>query len=372
MIRILHLADLHLGRSHSYLGEKATQRKKEADGVLRRIVDKVLEDPIEIDAVVIAGDLFEGHKPEDALVGEVIGQLGRLVDTGRTVITLPGNHDELSYRDCVYNQHKSRWPGVLVTSWEWTRVATVETPDGPCHFYGITYQAGRTQGELDTSIPLETDGLHIAVLHASVDLPGKDRSLRATSKQLGSLGVDYVALGHVHKPNEFRLPKGLAVYPGLIEGSGFDDPGRGELTLVTLGDGGPKVEKIPLGVRRIEARDLDLGSMDDPDALRKAIEEMADPNLILEITLTGAAGFEPPVDLICNELGDRFHHLEIEEDYTLIDAADIDAAARDETPLGITMRTLRERAAGATDVRDKTVADRAIRHAWRAWRGGAG
>ena len=65
MIRILHLADLHLGRSHSYLGDKAAERKKEADGVLRRIVDRVLGDPIEVDAIVLAGDLFEGHKPED-------------------------------------------------------------------------------------------------------------------------------------------------------------------------------------------------------------------------------------------------------------------------------------------------------------------
>ena len=58
MIRILHLADLHLGRSHGYLGDRAAERRTEADGVLRRVVYRVLGDPIEVDAGIPAGDFF--------------------------------------------------------------------------------------------------------------------------------------------------------------------------------------------------------------------------------------------------------------------------------------------------------------------------
>ncbi|MCK4547413.1 MAG: DNA repair exonuclease [Candidatus Eisenbacteria sp.] len=370
MIRILHLADLHLGRSHSYLGDRATERKREADGVLRRVVDRVLKDPIEVDAVVIAGDLFETYKPEASLVGDVIRELRRLVDAGKTVITLPGNHDELSYSDCVYLKHKDRWPGILVTSPQWSRVATVETAEGTCHFYGLAYQAGITSGTLDTSIALEPEGLHVAILHASVNLPGGDRSIHTTSKELAGLGVDYVALGHIHKPDVIRLLNGLAVYPGLIEGSGFDDPGCSELTVVRLGDGNPRAERIPLETRRIETRDVDLGSLGDPDALREAIEEMADADLILRLVLMGAAGFEPPSSLLQTELSDCFYHFEIDDGFTLMETSAVDAAAREETPLAIVIRTLREKERQAETEKDKTIVRLALRHAWQAWRGG--
>jgi exonuclease SbcD len=370
MIRILHLADLHLGRSHSYLGERAAERRQEADGLLRRIVDRVLGDPIEVDAVVIAGDLFESYRPDGGLVGEVIGQLGRLVDAGKTVITLPGNHDELSYAECVYNRHRGRWPGILVTCPGWTRVATVRTGDGACHFYGIAYQAGITPEGLETDLPLEADGMHVALLHASVDLPGKDRAIQARSQELGDLGVHYVALGHVHKARTIPIPGGLAVFPGLIEGSGFDDPGRGELVIVTLGGGTPELETVPVDTRAIRTVEIDLGSIEDGAALRSAVQNLADPGLILRIRLTGIAGFEPPTALLAGELGDRFHHLELVEEFTRIGAAEVEAAAGDETVLGLVLRALKAKEAGAESERERAMLRLAVRHVWHAFQGG--
>jgi exonuclease SbcD len=370
MIRILHLADLHLGRSHSYLGDKAAERKREADSLLSRVVDRVLGDPIDVDAVVIAGDLFDTYDPEDSLVGEVMGALRRLVRAGKTVITLPGNHDELSYHNCVYRRHQDRWPGILVSSPEWTRVATVQTEDGPCHFYGIAYQAGITREKLDTSIPLEPEGLHVALLHASVDLPSTDRSIHATSRELGKLGVDYVALGHIHVPNQISLRKGLAVYPGLIEGSGFDDPGRGRLTIACVGDGKPSIEEIPMEARPIETREIDLGSMDGDEELTEAITAHADPGIILRVRLTGPAGFEPSSELISSELDEHFYHLEIQEDFVLMGAGEVEAAAGEETVLGLVILRLKERESRAKTEEEKAIARLALRHAWRAFRGG--
>ncbi len=55
--------------------------------------------------VIIAGDLFETHKPEPALVEEVVAQLERLERAGVAVVTVPGNHDEITYADSVYRVH---------------------------------------------------------------------------------------------------------------------------------------------------------------------------------------------------------------------------------------------------------------------------
>ncbi len=371
MIRILHLADLHLGRSHGYLGDRAAERKREADGLLRRIVDRVLDDPIEVDAVIIAGDLFETYKPEDGLVGEVIGQLERLDKAGKTVITLPGNHDELSYGECVYHRRRDRWPGILVTSPSWAKITSIDTDDGPCHFYGIAYQAGVTPDTLDRTLPLEPDGLHVAALHASVGLPGKDRAIQATWDDLEALGVDYVALGHVHKPDLKKLSHGPAVYPGLIEGGGFGDPGSGEIVLVTLGDPA-HVERVPFPGRRIRTEPVDLGGFEDAEALAGHIRSMADPELILRIELTGAAGFAASVPFLAGELGNLFYHLEIEAEYILMDTAEVEAAAGEETVLGFVLRDLREQEEAAGDDSERAVVRRAVRHVWDTFRGGSG
>lgn len=368
MIKILHLADLHLGRSHSYLGDKAADRTKEADGVLGRVADYVLGERGDIDVVVIAGDLFESYRPGETLVWEAIRALKTLVDAGKTVITLPGNHDELSYHACVYRTYADKWPGILVRTPEWSRVATVPSENGPCHFYGLAYQAGVTPDVLDTSVPLESDGLHVAVVHASVDLPSKDRSIHTTSKDLAKLGVDYVALGHVHVPKTFRLRRGLAVYPGLIEGSGFDDPGCGGLVLAGLGEGAPNIEHVPFEARRIEIAGIDLSHIDDEETLKKEISARADSDLIVRARLVGAAGFQPSPAAIQGELSGLFYHLEVEEDYALMGAMEVESAAEEETVLSLVIRELRKREAQAATEEEKAVARLALRHAWQAFR----
>jgi len=370
MIKILHLADLHLGRSHGYLGERAAARMREADTVLQRAADYVVHERPDVEGVVIAGDVFESYRPADSLVGGVIGVLRGLVEAGKTVITLPGNHDELSYADCVYWKHRERWPGALVTSPGWAKVATVETADGPCHFYGIAYQAGLTPDALDPSIPLETDGLHVAVLHASVGLPGKDRAIQSTWEDLGKLRTDYVALGHVHKPDQRSLLKGVAVYPGLVEGSGFDDPGCGELVVASLSGGSVEVERIPFGARRIHTEAIDLGDFDDPGGVTERIRALSDPDLILRVRLGGTAGFDASASVLAGELAGGFHHLEVEDDSTPMGAADVEAAAGEETVLGRVIRDLREREAKAGTDAERAAARRAIRHVWEAFRGG--
>jgi exonuclease SbcD len=371
MIRILHLADLHLGRSHRYLGDKADARRKEADGLLGRVADWVLANRPDINAVVIAGDLFETYRPDDALVGETLRALRKMADAGKTVVTLPGNHDELSYSNSVYRTHGRSWPGVLVTSPVWARAVTVQTADGPCHLYGLAYQAGLTPASLDVSIPLEPEGLHVAVLHASVGLPGRDRAIQATWEDLGRLGVDYVALGHVHKPARRRLSRGTAVYPGLIEGGGFDDPGCGELTVVTLGDGRAEVEKVPFPGRPIRTEKIDLAELGDA-SLSDRIRTMADPDLVLRVVLTGTTGSDVQAALVAGERADLFHHLEVREDFTILGSGELEAAAREETVLGAVLRDLRERAGNAGAERERAVAERALLHAWSAFRGGPG
>ena len=67
-----------------------------------------------IDLVIIAGDLFETHTPEPALIEHVLSKLRQLDNAGIPVITVPGNHDEITYHNSVYRQYGTgrTWPGI--------------------------------------------------------------------------------------------------------------------------------------------------------------------------------------------------------------------------------------------------------------------
>ena len=115
MLRILHLADLHLGWEPAYLpGEKSNIRRRERDQLLEKTVDYALSPQNNIQAVLIVGDLFEHYRPEGTLVMQVMEQIARLTKAGLLVVTVPGNHDEITYRESVYRQYGDNWPGYLV------------------------------------------------------------------------------------------------------------------------------------------------------------------------------------------------------------------------------------------------------------------
>ena len=131
---LLHVADLHMGWGHGYLGGRSAERRAEADGVIDRIVEFALDPDHRIKAVLVAGDLFDSPNPPEETSGRVIAALTRLEGAGIRVVTVPGNHDEYSYPDSVYRRHEGRWPGILITSPEPGFATVLELGGQPCRF----------------------------------------------------------------------------------------------------------------------------------------------------------------------------------------------------------------------------------------------
>lgn len=313
--RILHLADLHLGDRQAYLGSASVQRRAEADALFTRITDAVLDPRSRVGGVLIAGDLFDHFAPPAELVEKILEDLGRLHAAGVRVLTVPGNHDEYSYPDCVYRRFGSRWPDTLVTRPTPGRVVTWTLEGTGIDLYAMAYVVGRSRPPYDV-FPVETGpNRKIAVLHGSLDAPWSDRSLPLLSSSLGRLGLDYVALGHIHTPLEQRLESGWVAYPGRIEGGGFHDPGGNDLLEIELGPGDTAVSlhRIAFPSRRIESLEWNVSGFSSREELEERLEGEAgnDGSRILRLALRGVAGF--PLD--ANRLGERwssrFFHLEI-------------------------------------------------------------
>ena len=225
-MRILHTSDWHIGRT--FHGNATLDALAE---VLRALTAQVREN--DVDAVVVAGDVFDSATPSAAAYTLLGDALVDLHATGAAVVVTSGNHDSAArlgfqarlLRDGI---HVLTDPTAIATP------VTLSDAHGPVHFFGIPYlepaivrqhwpegdAAGRplrTQAQtMAHAMNLvrrglaEHEGRSIAVAHcfaAGVDATlGLEREVRQGGLDVVPLdvfdGPDYVALGHIHGRNQ--------------------------------------------------------------------------------------------------------------------------------------------------------------------------
>lgn len=257
---ILHLADLHIGATvDPGLDDDSRLRLSQArDSLLLSIANWLAEEKNPVGLILIAGDLFDRHDPPPSSVSAVRAALMQIAQS-IPVITLPGNHDEYSYAQCVYRQ--GDWPGVLVTCPEPHVVWKGQLGDRPCAVVSAAYQAGKVSPgqklELPTRKeilePKDSDGLLIGLFHGTLadHFPAafveKERCFWLSHKEAADRGYDYLALGHFHSRREWRIGSCLAHYPGPPLGPRVSDPGNGCFSLIRVVATNPQVEAVESG-----------------------------------------------------------------------------------------------------------------------------
>lgn len=370
MIRILHLADLHLGWSPQFVGEREPARRAERDRLLERAADFALSPRSGIGLVVLAGDIFETHRPEPALVAGVMHQLRRLETAGIGVVTVPGNHDEITYHDSVYRQKAGEWPGLLVQNPMPACAGTISVAGVPCHIYSLAYTGGltRTVPPISDFPRLDRPGKHVGIFHGSLDWDAGERSLPLQSAALARAAYDYIALGHLHLHSVREVGRGKAVYPGAIEGKAFTDPGVGFYTVAEIGDS-ITVRQVPAGIRPIRSTDLDAGSYSSSDELAAAIRAMGE-STIQRVRLVGNPDFPLDPAEILETTRDRFYHLELVDETEFLSLRAMEQWATEPTIRGQFLRRMRSALEQESDEGRRRIIERALRLGLTALRGG--
>jgi exonuclease SbcD len=93
-IRVLHLADLHIGMENYGRIDPATGLNGRVMDFLRRfseVIEYALEN--EVDLVIFAGDAYRSRDPNSTYRREFARRIKRLADAGLPVVLLVGNHD---------------------------------------------------------------------------------------------------------------------------------------------------------------------------------------------------------------------------------------------------------------------------------------
>lgn len=305
-MKFLHLADLHLGRSLNEVNLLEDQRY-----ILREIAD--LAEQNHVDAVLIAGDVYDKPVPSGEAVNLLNDFLVRLRNAGILVYMISGNHDSddrLQFgstflaRSGVYIA--GRYEGTLV---EETFTDEYSDAYGPVHLYLMPFLkaplvshyhpefTGKTTDEAVRFV-LESAGIdsaarNVCIAHqfvtagdspeAAPELAGSEMILPqtvGTVEQTKSDAFDcfaYVALGHIHRPQQVGRPE--VRYAGSpLKYSLSECRGEKSVPLVTMTGDSVKIELLPLRARR------DLRHIEGP--FEKLLNEAVDTDDYIYATLT--------------------------------------------------------------------------------------
>lgn len=216
-MKFLHIADLHLGKQINDLSLLGDQ-----EAVLQQVADIAAEE--KVDAVLIAGDVYQRTAPQAEAMALFDRFVSRLVHDGRKVFVISGNHD--SALRISYFSSLVRSSGVYVTETFGGELQhlTLHDADGDLTVWMLPFLR---PGQVKRALPEEKiasyqDAIAAVLRNAGIDFSkrnvlmchqfiagsevceSEELSIGTVDQISGALfdGFDYVALGHLHKPQK--------------------------------------------------------------------------------------------------------------------------------------------------------------------------
>ncbi|NNF13969.1 MAG: DNA repair exonuclease [Gemmatimonadetes bacterium] len=270
-MRFLHIADVHLDTSFTGRSEAVRRQLREAArGAFRRAVDVAIRE--EVQALLVAGDLFDGDRLSFQTERFLLEQATRLGDHDITVVYATGNHDPGSLDR---GPRRLPWPANVRVAADATpqRFLIADRTGAPVgHVSAIGHATSEVSEDLSRRLPRPKGDLpEVALLHTQVrtSLGAADHGAYAPSDltYLRHAGFDYWALGHVHVRQQLCEDPPIW-YPGSPQGKTNADTGERGGLLVDLSDRlAPSVTFRPLAGVRWETLEVDrlddVGTLDE-------------------------------------------------------------------------------------------------------------
>ena len=245
-MKILHTSDWHLG--HLLYNHDRTE---EQQSMLDQMVEIVKEE--QPDVFILAGDVYDTSQPSAAAQTMFNKIIIRLHDThpGMTIVATAGNHDSGSKHE------------IFRTPWEYLNVHTIgnldkENPSSHIieipkigFVIAVPYaherflRDGVFQQLIDEVANRNTARLPVILCaHTSITGANFTGHENATGKNIGGIdavnvniignGYDYLALGHIHKPQFIHTGKHNVRYSGTPIAISFDENNEHTITLLEI------------------------------------------------------------------------------------------------------------------------------------------
>ena len=337
-MKILHSADLHLDTPF-------TGRSEEQVRYLRR---SLLEIPGKLaalcrreqcDLMLLSGDLFDGPWSADSL----IALRDALEEAAVPVFISPGNHDFCGANSPYLTEVFPKNVHIFTAP----EIQSVALDQLGCRIYGAGYRSMDCDPLLKDFHAEGSERYHIAVLHGD---PTQVNSpyCPITAAQVRESGLDYLALGHIHKGDTIRAGKTLCAWPGCPMGRGYDEPDAKGCYIVTIDDQ-VQTQFIPLDTPRFF--DLEVAAGEDPEAALSTLLPALGDDHFYRITLTGEAA-QPDLNALSAVFA-HFPNLELRDRTTA--PKDIWGSADADSLEGVYFRLLKDAMAHADEQTRQTL-----------------
>lgn len=370
MIRLLHIADVHLGARFSAFGDLAGTRREQVLGAFRALPERVRE--LQVDALLVAGDLFDAPDPPGELRAAVAETLRRVSEAGAAVLVVPGNHDAITIRP---NPWGGDLGGAHIFRDPHFTTHAIRLDSGELRVHGAAFDPVRCPDPLSTLQAGAASGWDVALLHASVQgaphWKAGPNSLSVEAAQLSALPVSYVAIGDHHRfraPEEF--PDGAACcYPGSFAAVDLTETGPKGAVLVRLQDDGRiSVDQVDSGLTPVESvGPVDVTTLADHDAVVAAvIDRIGDREVMPRVGLHGTPAFPLDPAVVREHLVERYGFATVEDGTRFYDSGRLTELADDDTIAGHLVREGRRRIDAASSDSERRTHEHALRLALSA------
>ena len=314
-VKFMHISDIHLGYQQYGLQD----RFNDFSHTFLYLVEQAITQ--QVNFVLLVGDLFEKRAPDPLAMRVAISGLEQLKDVGIPVLAVEGNHERAYYQEqyswmdfldamgYLYLLNPRFQEGVAILEQHSDQGGAYVDLLGDIRVYGLKYYGASigkaVQGFTEAVTAIDHSDIQYTILMLHAGIEGQLEHVgRLKYNDLAPLQnvVDYVALGHIHKP---YIIEDWIYNPGSPETHSVDEttwPERGCLIVEIQPDKTPShfVELHSVPRRPFHRFRVLVDALEAPNAVYDAIRKLTvreasrfshGQPAVVEVTLSGVLLF---------------------------------------------------------------------------------
>ncbi len=283
-MKFVHIADMHFDSPFVNLSDKdilGNMRRLQQRKVFKKVIEYIKQENIEY--LFISGDLYE-HKYIKQSTIEYINNLFKEILSTQIFIA-PGNHDPY-IKSSYYNQFNWSENVTIFNS----KIKRIENHDVDIYGYGFD-EFYCTDCGIENLQIINRNKINIFVIHGTVDGASiEEKQYNSMSrKTLKEKQFDYIACGHIHKPDYSTN----IVYPGSTISLGFDELGEHGMIVGNIENHNLNVQFISLDEEKFKEQEIDVTNiLSKEDLIEKINQQSIANNEYIKVILVGNRNFE--------------------------------------------------------------------------------
>lgn len=233
-MKFIHMADVHLGVQPDKGKKWSKDREQEIKDTFVRVIGEA--EAKQVDLLLIAGDLFH-MPPSEGMIRDVDYILSKLTKT--KTIMIAGSNDYMKPDSPLANYQFSSKTICLSAD----KISNVYMKDLDVCVTGFSYNSKENEEDIINHIkPAKPGAVNILLAHG-----GDSKHLPFNKKILRESNFDYIALGHIHKPEIIK--ENAVIMAGSLEPIDYTDTGARGYVYGEIVDGRVKAEFVPAARR---------------------------------------------------------------------------------------------------------------------------